>query len=136
MQVTDAGWIGRLVSFDTDISVRVGRLAAHSWTTSPMSELVGAKVSPSEATLPSTNATDAQWRGFVEGSVTPVQHGVGTASLMPRELGGVVDPELKVYGTTNVRVVDASVFPLLPSGHLMSSVYAVAERAADLVLGA
>lgn len=32
--------------------------------------------------------------------------------MMPRGDGGVVDPKLKVYGTANVRVVHASVFPL------------------------
>ncbi|KAF8604823.1 alcohol oxidase [Ceratobasidium sp. AG-I] len=37
---------------------------------------------------------------------------MGTAALAPRTLGGVVDPRLKVYGTTNVRVVDAGVVSL------------------------
>lgn len=99
-----------------------------------MSQLVGARLSPNKTALPLVNATDAQWRAFVEGNITPVQHGVGTASLMPRELGGVLDPELRVYGTRNVRVVDASVIPLEHNGHLMATVYAIAERAADIIL--
>jgi choline dehydrogenase-like flavoprotein len=53
--------------------------------------------------------------------------------MLPRELGGVDDPQLLVYGTENVRVVDASVLPTQVSGHLTSILYAVAERAADLV---
>ncbi|KKY32512.1 putative glucose oxidase [Diaporthe ampelina] len=125
----------KLVPFDTEISALTGRLAARSWTTAPMSQLIGERLSPTETVLPG-NATDSQWKAFVEGSVTPVQHGVGTASLMPRELGGVVDPALRVYGTTNVRVVDASVIPLEHNGHLMATVYAIAERAADLILEA
>jgi choline dehydrogenase-like flavoprotein len=60
-------------------------------------------------------------------------HPVGTAAMMPREIGGVVDERLGVYGTTNVRVVDASVLPFQVCGHLVSTLYAVAERAADFI---
>lgn len=55
--------------------------------------------------------------------------------MMSRDLGGVVDPELRVYGTRNVRVVDASVIPLQISGHLTATLYAVADRAAGIILG-
>lgn len=60
-------------------------------------------------------------------------HPSGTCAMLPREMGGVVDSRLRVYGTRNLRVVDASVFPMEPLGHLQSTVYAVAERAADLI---
>jgi choline dehydrogenase-like flavoprotein len=53
--------------------------------------------------------------------------------MMPRDDGGVVDPKLKVYGTANVRVVDASVFPLEPRGNIQATVFAVAEKAADII---
>lgn len=53
--------------------------------------------------------------------------------MMPRELGGVVDSNLTVYGTTNVRVIDASVLPFQVCGHLTSTLYAVAEKAADII---
>lgn len=53
--------------------------------------------------------------------------------MLPRDKGGVVDAELKVYGTKNVRVVDASVLPFQLCGHLTSTLYAVAERASDLI---
>jgi len=55
--------------------------------------------------------------------------------MLPKEVGGVVDTSLKVYGTSNVRVVDASVIPFQVCGHLQSTVYAVAERAADIIKG-
>ncbi|KAG8628193.1 hypothetical protein KVT40_004066 [Elsinoe batatas] len=58
---------------------------------------------------------------------------VGTASMLPRTLGGVVDSQLLVYGTTNLRVVDASVMPLIPASNLQAVVYAIAEKAADLI---
>lgn len=65
--------------------------------------------------------------------MSPNQHLVGTASMLPKELGGVVDTNLVVYGTENVRVVDASVLPGQISGHLTSLIYAVSERAADII---
>lgn len=55
--------------------------------------------------------------------------------MMPKEVGGVVDTSLKVYGISNIRVVDASVIPFQVCGHLQSTVYAVAERAADIIRG-
>ena len=60
-------------------------------------------------------------------------HPCGTCAMMPREMGGVVDQDLRVYGMQNVRVVDASVFPMIPRGNIQTSVYAVAERAADMI---
>lgn len=56
--------------------------------------------------------------------------------MLPKEAGGVVDPELFVYGTTNVRVVDAGIFPFQVSGHPSATVYAMAERAADIIKAA
>ena len=60
-------------------------------------------------------------------------HPSGTASLLPEELGGVVGPDLKVYGVGKLSVVDASVIPYLPATHICTTVYAVAEKAADAI---
>jgi len=60
-------------------------------------------------------------------------HPSGTCSMMPKELGGVVSDRLIVHGTKNLRIVDASIFPIIPKGPITSTVYAVAERAADLI---
>ncbi|MFW2390495.1 MAG: GMC family oxidoreductase [Polyangiales bacterium] len=47
----------------------------------------------------------------------------------------VVDNELRVHGIDGLRVADSSIFPLLPSGNTHAPTVAVAERAADLILG-
>jgi choline dehydrogenase len=70
---------------------------------------------------------------FVRANAVTEYHPVGTCAMLPREKGGVVDSELKVYGTRNVRVVDASVFPTHVQGNIVSLVYAVAEKGADIV---
>ncbi len=48
--------------------------------------------------------------------------------MAPRELGGVVGSDLKVHGTTNLRVVDASIFPILVGAHIQATTYAIAEK--------
>ncbi|KAL9014419.1 MAG: hypothetical protein Q9173_000940 [Seirophora scorigena] len=61
-------------------------------------------------------------------------HPCGTCAMMPVEDGGVVDSRLRVHGVKGLRVVDASVFPMIPRGNIQSSVYAVAEKASDLIM--
>ncbi|CCC11111.1 hypothetical protein SMACR_03818 [Sordaria macrospora] len=62
-----------------------------------------------------------------------VFHVSGSCAMRPREQGGVVNERLQVYGAKGLRVVDASIFPVEPSGNIQSVVYSVAERAADLI---
>lgn len=53
--------------------------------------------------------------------------------MLPQSDRGVVDPTLLVYGTSNLRVVDSSVIPIQPSGHLQTMVYTIAEQAAAII---
>lgn len=48
----------------------------------------------------------------------------------------VLDSKFQVYGTQGLRVVDASVFPKIPGVFIVSAVYMIAEKAADVILGA
>jgi choline dehydrogenase-like flavoprotein len=69
----------------------------------------------------------------VKRNVITHKHPCGTCTMLPKENGGVMDERLKVHGVKNLRVVDASIFPMIPRGNIQSSVYTVAERAAELV---
>jgi choline dehydrogenase len=61
-------------------------------------------------------------------------HPVGTCA-MGSDPAAVVDAELRVHGVEGLRVVDASVMPVVPRGNTNAPTIAVAERAADLIRG-
>jgi choline dehydrogenase len=53
--------------------------------------------------------------------------------MLPQSMGGVVDAKLRVYGVSNLRVVDASVFPIEWAAHMMAPTYGLAEKAAEII---
>ena len=79
------------------------------------------------------NATAETLMPVIRSGIRTEFHGSGSTSMMPLDLGGVVDTHLRVYGTKNLRVVDAGIIPLVPAAHLQVPVYAIAEKAADII---
>ncbi|KAK4545937.1 hypothetical protein LTR36_002501 [Oleoguttula mirabilis] len=77
--------------------------------------------------------TDEQWLAFARNTTLSIYHPMGTCAMLPRNESGVLSSSLLVYGTSNLRVVDASVIPVQPSGHLQTMVYGIAERAAKII---
>jgi len=61
-------------------------------------------------------------------------HPAGTCAMMPLELGGVVSPELLLYRTSNLRIVDSSIILVLPGAHLQAVVYGIAEKVRGCIL--
>ncbi|KAF9256135.1 alcohol oxidase [Marasmius fiardii PR-910] len=83
---------------------------------------------------PGLNVTsDEDVEKFMRSGSSSDFHPVGTMAMMPKDLGGVVDTELRVYGTRNVRVVDASIIPFPLSAHISSTVYMIGEKAAEII---
>ncbi|PPR01666.1 hypothetical protein CVT26_013107 [Gymnopilus dilepis] len=115
---------------DTEFDVaalREGVRAAHRFAAAP--------VWADYILAPVNNATtDTEIEAFLRSSVGTLFHPVGTAAMTPKNAGfGVVDPDLTVKGVAALRIVDASVLPVLPAGHTQAPTYAFAERAADLI---
>ncbi|KAK0640638.1 hypothetical protein B0T16DRAFT_430758 [Cercophora newfieldiana] len=78
--------------------------------------------------------TDQQFADYLVESINPsYYHPVGTCSMLPRELGGVVDEQLKVYGTQGLRVVDASVISTIPGANTCQTTYAIAEKVSAIL---
>jgi choline dehydrogenase-like flavoprotein len=79
--------------------------------------------------------TDAQWEKYVRDNVSTFYHPLGTCAMLPKDQGGVVDAKLRIYGVKGLRVVDASVIPMIVSAHLQTAVYGIAERGAEIISG-
>jgi len=78
--------------------------------------------------------SDSDLLEFFRKTASPNGHIVGTASMSPKGANyGVVDPDLRVKGVSGLRIVDASILPLVPAGNTQAPTYFVAERASDLI---
>ncbi|OCL01860.1 GMC oxidoreductase [Glonium stellatum] len=69
-------------------------------------------------------------KGFLSPTLA---HPCGTCAMMPEELGGCVGPDLRVFGIQNLSVIDASILPMIPATTLQATMYAIGEKAADLI---
>ena len=118
-------------TFPSDIEIMVAALRINRKliASEAMQELQPVEV------VPGANLTsDDELRTALRQQVVPTySHPCCTCAMMKRELGGVVDAKLRVHGVENLRVVDASIMPLIPATHTSATVYAVAEKAADLI---
>lgn len=88
--------------------------------------------------LPGRNVTsDADILAYIQASLMTIYHAAATCKMgSSNDSMAVIDSQARVYGTQNLRVVDASSFPFLPPGHPQSTVYALAEKIAANILGA
>lgn len=93
---------------------------------SPLNQDVRGETTPAGA-VPN-NANLDSWLNWVKGAYRSNWHPIGTASMMSRDLGGVVDSRNRVYGVTGLRVVDGSILPFQVSSHLMSVLYGLVSR--------
>ncbi len=79
-------------------------------------------------------ASDDQLVDFIRNKAMTVYHPAGTC-MMGSDENAVVDQALKVHGMQSLRVVDASVMPVVTSGNTNAPVIMIAEKAADMILG-
>jgi choline dehydrogenase-like flavoprotein len=115
-------------AFDLEAAKAAAKYLRKMGTSSPFKELWVKEYDPGLDTQ-----TDEQWEAYVRENVSTFYHPLGTCAMLPKKDGGVVDPELKVYGVSNLRVVDASVIPIMISANIQTAVYGIAERAAEII---
>lgn len=113
---------------DVDVHIASTKLARRILAAPGLASITIEEVEPG-----TEKTSDEDIKNWLVSNVRSDWHVIGTCSMLPRKLGGVVDPNLLVYGTANLRVVDASIMPLEVSSHLMQPTYGVAEKAADII---
>jgi len=116
--------------YDRHVSVEMVRYVRRLFATPPLADLIARETFPgpqieSDDDILEAIRTKGTW-GF---------HTCGTAR-MGGDAASVVDPQLRVHGVEGLRVVDASVFPTVPSCNTTAPVAALSWRAADLIRNA
>lgn len=78
---------------------------------------------------------DAGLDAFIRARALTTHHPLGTCAMATSEADGVVDAQLRVFGTERLRVVDASVMPDMVGGNINAAVIMIAEKIADEIRG-
>ncbi|KAJ8518913.1 hypothetical protein ONZ45_g4085 [Pleurotus djamor] len=125
--VIDPRWLEN--DIDVEILAEGFQLARKVLATEPLSALIAKEVAPGP------DVEGDALKDFIRATAGSAFHPLGTAAMLPKEDDGVVGPDLLVYGTKNLRIVDASVIPIQLSAHSQATLYALAEKAADIIQG-
>jgi choline dehydrogenase-like flavoprotein len=106
------------------------RMAREIAAESPLAEVVVRELKPgSDAESPE------QLEAALRERLELIYHPVGTCRMSDDGEDAVVDSQLRVHGIEGLRVVDASIFPVIPGGNTNAPTIMVAERASDLIRG-
>ncbi|KAJ3785729.1 alcohol oxidase [Lentinula aff. detonsa] len=122
----DAGWL--IADFDLLVVLQTLKFAMRIATLEPLVSMIDSLVLP-----PPNVQNDTALIEFIHENAASASHPMGTVAMAPRDLGGVVDSSLTVYGTTNLRVCDASIIPNGIGTHLQSTIYAIGEKLARII---
>ncbi len=112
---------------DRDVMVAATRLTRELMASAPMKAFITEEYKPGQRMQ-----TEADMLEFVRNEGVTIFHPVGTCSMGPGPRD-VVDERLRVYGTAGLRVVDASIMPLLVSGNTNAGAIMIGEKAADMI---
>ena len=121
---------------DLEPLVRGIQLAREIAAARPLARICATELAPGADV-----SAESELREFVRRDLGTIYHPVGTCAmggdsrLAVSRIASVVDTELRVRGVDGLRVVDASVMPVVPRGNTNAPTIAIAERAADLISG-
>lgn len=123
-----ANYLGDAEGHDLQRMIEGARLSREILSQPGFNRFRGAPVFPERAI-----SSDAEYADFIRRKAETIYHPVGTCR-MGSDAHAPLDCELRVRGVQNLRVVDASAMPSLPSGNTNAPVIMIAERASALIL--
>jgi choline dehydrogenase len=107
------------------------RLAREIAAQAPLADVVVKELKPGASVADDRSELEADLRR----RLMLIYHPVGTARMSDTHEQAVVDSQLRVHGLDGLRVIDASVMPLIPGGNTNAPTIMIAERGADLIRG-
>lgn len=115
--VINLGWL--VNQTDVDLSIISFKRCREMWATPVMQNVtIGPEITPG-----ANVTTDAEIEAWLRRTARTVYHASCTCKMgKPSDPMAVVDSQARVIGVQNLRVVDASAFPLLPPGHPTSTI--------------
>jgi choline dehydrogenase-like flavoprotein len=116
---------------DVDSLIAGMRLAREIAAQSPLADVVLRELKPGPGVAEERSELEADLRR----RLMLIYHPVGTARMSDTHEQAVVDSQLRVHGLESLRVIDASVMPLIPGGNTNAPTMMIAERGADLIRG-
>ncbi len=120
---------------DLDAMTSGVRRMLETVATGPLADLVAGPGMPTMGwATRGADPTDAQIVEHVRAQTQTLYHPVGTCAMGDDDRA-VVDPELRVRGIEGLRVVDASVMPMVTRGNTNAPTIMIGEKAADLLRG-
>ncbi|KAH7305853.1 hypothetical protein B0I35DRAFT_443386 [Stachybotrys elegans] len=103
-------------------------------TKEPVPEVVAQALGQKYVPKTWRTVTDDEIDDYVRRVAMVLMHATSTCRMSKEDDGtGVVDQQLRVHGISNLRIADASVFPVVPSCHTMAPTIMVAERCAEFI---
>jgi choline dehydrogenase len=79
--------------------------------------------------------SDAEFAAYIKESTYSIFHPSGTCRMGPNAADSVVDARLRVHNLDGLRVIDAAIFPAIPSANTNAPTMMVAEKGAAFILG-
>lgn len=116
---------------DMEHMVRGVKMARRILTAPAFDAYRGAWLMP-QASNGMANESDEDIRSFIRERAETIYHPVGTCK-MGKDRMAVVDDQLRVHGLQGLRVVDASIMPLLVGGNTNAPTVMIAEKASDII---